>query len=113
MIQKLINSYDAQGNIVSCETYDSEGNFAFREQKTYNHLGLVLTEKDRTGKEILYAYDLCGNRTGMYQPEKTTLFYYDLRDQLTHVDEVAAGLQLSSFNKYDLLGKKNLFYRFL
>ena len=35
LIKKLVNTYDAQSNLLSCDTYDANGEYAFTEKRTY------------------------------------------------------------------------------
>lgn len=106
LVQKQVKTYDAQANLLTCETYDSNGNFAYREQSTYNHLGQLLSETNRAGKKIYYTYDLCGNCLCILNGEKTTLNQYDLQNRLIQTTIIACDIELSSFNTYDLMGRK-------
>lgn len=106
LVQKWVKSYDAQANLLACETYDSNGNFAYREQRTYNHLGQLLSETNPAGKEIHYTYDLCGNRKEVLNGAKTTLYQYDLCNRLIQTTEIAADIQLTSSCTYDVMGRK-------
>jgi len=105
LIQKFVNSYDSQGNLISSETYDGNGQFVCREEKIYNDLGLLLTTVGRCRKTVHYTYDASGNRTGLSEGERTTLYRYDVRNRLTEVEEMAGSLRFSSFHRYDRLGR--------
>lgn len=63
LVKKLVNTYDAQSNLLSCDTYDANDEYAFTEKRTYNSLGQIASQIDAMGREVCYTYDRIGNKT--------------------------------------------------
>lgn len=108
LIKKLVNIYDDQSNLLSCTTYDANGQYAFAEKKSYNVLGQVISEIDATGKELLYSYDDLGNQISLSIPSagKFIETTYDFQNQPIQMSETnAEGLFITS-NIFDLLNRK-------
>jgi YD repeat-containing protein len=108
LIKKYINTCDWQGHLVSCETYGSDEQYAFTTSKTYNHLGLVTSETDASGGQIIYDYNNCGNRitTSFPHLNKTITYVYDYRNQPIQIIESVEDRQQITSHIFDVLGRK-------
>lgn len=107
-IKKLVNVYSLQGDLLSCATYDSDGNFAYSRSKTYNHLGQVTSETDPKGREVSYSYDCIGNQVLVSIPheQKTIETRYDFRSNPVETIETAGELRAISQYGYDSLDRQ-------
>ncbi len=68
LIKKLVNTYDAQSNLLSCDTYDANGEYTFTEKRTYTPIGKISSQTDAVGREVLYTYDGIGNEISRFIP---------------------------------------------
>lgn len=107
-VKKLVNTYAPQGQLLSSETYDADGNYASTFTKTYNCLGLVTSEIAVNGKQQIYSYDAVGNLTSTFIPDlnKETLYHYDYRNQPIQIIESAENRQFMTQHVYDILERK-------
>ncbi len=107
-IKKLINTYSPQGDLLSCVTYDTDGNYAFTVSKTYNHLGQVTSETDPEGKTVSYSYDKIGNQilVSISHEQKTIETKYDFRNNPIQITETAGHLRAIQKYSYDALDRK-------
>ncbi|WP_042282548.1 RHS repeat-associated core domain-containing protein [Candidatus Protochlamydia sp. R18] len=108
LINKLVNVYDDQSNLLSCTTYDANGQYAFTEKRTYNAIGQVLLQIDAVGKESGFGYDGIGNRISVSIPQdgKHITITFDFHNQPTQITEITAEGQFTISNTYDSLGRK-------
>lgn len=108
LIRKLVNVYDSLGNLLSCSTYDANGEYAFSEQRNYNELGKVSSETDAIGKETNYKYDAIGNQKSVFIPKEHHFVgvTYDYKDQPINVTEINLEGTFVTNNVYDILGRK-------
>ncbi len=83
LVRKQVNTYDDQSNLLSCSTYDANDQYAFTEKRTYNAIGQVTSQIDRTGKETSYTYDGVGNQISVSIPQENRFMTvtYDLHNQ--------------------------------
>ncbi len=108
LIKKLVNAYDAQSNLLSCDTYDANDEYAFTEKRTYTHLGKVASQTDAMGREILYTYDNIGNEVSRFIPHENKLINttYDFHNLPIQINESNRDEIITLFNTYDVLGRK-------
>lgn len=107
LVKRLVNTFNPQGNLLCCETYDAKGEYAYSESKNYNCLGLPITELNRLGQQIIHTYDDCGRKMSTTIPheEKELHYTYDFRDQLIKTVENIGNLTFVTRNTFDLLGR--------
>lgn len=106
LINKTVNRFDLQGNIVSQEVYDANGEYCYSIKKEYEK-GLVVFETDPLGNETHYTYDENLNlKSEKYSPTGKSIEYrYDLRNRLIKTTENdKAGNQFSTEIVYDPAG---------
>ena len=108
LLKRLVNVYDEQSNLLSCSTYDANGQYAFTEQRTYNALGLVTSQIDGAGRETSYEYDGLGNQTLVSIPHESRFIItnYDFQNQPIQITEITGEGQFITRNTYDILGRK-------
>jgi len=108
LIKKFVNTYDSQSNLLSCTTYDANGQYAFTESRTYNTVGQVISQIDAAGRESLFGYDGVGNQisTSIPQDGKYITTTFDFHNQPILITEITAENQFSIINIYDSLGRK-------
>ena len=108
LISKLVNAYDDQSNLLSCTTYDANGQYAFTEKRTYNAIGQVLSQIDAVGRESSFSYDGVGNRisASISQEGKYITTTFDFHNQPTEIIEITAEGQFTISNTYDSVGRK-------
>jgi RHS repeat-associated protein len=108
LVNRFINTYDAQSNLLSCSTYDANGQYAFAEKRTYSAIGKIVSQTDAMGREEIYGYDEIGNQTSHFIPHENKLIstIYDFHNQSVQITEVNADEEYSLYNSYDILGRK-------
>ena len=108
LAKKLVNQYSPQGHLLSCDTYDANGSYAYTTSKTYNSFGQVTSETDPEGKQTFFTYDPCSNQTGIFFSylDNTIEKSYDFKNRLIETIETAGGIQASEKHSYDALGRK-------
>lgn len=108
LIKKLVNTYDSQSNLLSCDTYDSNDEYAFTEKRTYNSLGQIASQTDATGREVLYTYDEVGNEISRIMPfeNKSISTIYDFHNKPVQFVENNSEESITTYNAYDVLGRK-------
>jgi len=108
VFKRCCNTYDASGYLLRSDTYDTEGAFAYAEQKNYNSLGQPILEINRFGQETRYTYDELGNLTSAITPHENKEFQYayDHRNQLVSCIQVTQEGELRLTCAYDVLGQK-------
>lgn len=108
LIKKLVNTYDSQSNLLSCDTYDANGEYAFTEKRTYTYLGQIASQTDAIGREILYTYDGVGNEISCVMPteNRSISTTYDLHNKPTQIVESTSDESINLYNHYDALGRK-------
>ncbi len=108
LLKKLVNHYDDQSNLLSCCTYDANGQYAFTEKRSYNCIGLVTSQIDITGKEVNYTYDGVGNQLSLSIPQDNIIIntIYDFHNRPTVVTKKTADDYYTVGNRYDSLGRK-------
>lgn len=106
LVKKLVNSFDAQGHLLYCDTYDSTGTFAYREERAYQALGEPSYEIDRAGKRIDYTYDTEGRKRSASFLGKHVLYTYNQEGLLIEEKEISDGQERTSFYDYDKEGRK-------
>lgn len=108
LIRKLFNTYDAQSNLISCDTYDANGEYAFTEKRTYTHLGQIASQTDAVGKEVLYTYDGMGNEVFRFMPleNRSISTSYDFHNLPVQIIENNSDESITLYNTYDVLGRK-------
>jgi RHS repeat-associated protein len=107
LVKKLVNTFDAQGNLLCCDTYDAEGVYAYSESKEYNYLNLITAESNRLGQQVIHTYDANGRKISSRIPhaDKEISNTYDFRNQLVETVERVGNLVFVTKNGYDLLGR--------
>ncbi len=108
LINKLVNVYDNQSNLLSCSTYDADGQYAFTEKKTYNSIGQVISQVDAVGRESNFSYDEIGNRifASISQDGRCNTTTFNFHNQPIEIIEVNAEGQFTISNDYDSFGRK-------
>ncbi len=108
LIKKLVNTYDAQSNLLSCDTYDANDEYAFTEKKTYTPIGKIASQRDAVGREVFYTYDRIGNETSRYMPleNRSIITTYDFHNLPIQIVENNSDESITLYNHYDLLGRK-------
>lgn len=106
LIRRSINTYDDRSNLLSSATYDANGDYVFNESRSYNSIGQVVKEVDRTGREVHYGYDGVGNRVSTSDEKRSILAHYDLRNRLIEVVEVNGEGRFKESYLYDGLDRK-------
>lgn len=108
LIKKLVNAYDAQSNLLSCDTYDANNEYAFTEEKTYTHLGQIASQRDAMGNEILYTYDGVGNEITRFIPleNRSINTTYDFYNRPIQSVENNSEEPITLYSQYDALGRK-------
>jgi RHS repeat-associated protein len=108
LIKKLVNSYDEQGYLLSCSTYDANNQYACMEKRTYNSIGQVIARTDAAGRKSSFTYDSLGNQISVFIPheDKYVTTLYDLHNQPIKITETVAGKEFIVRNSYDSLGRK-------
>lgn len=104
---KHINIFDPQGNLLSCETYDANDQFAYKEEKTYLK-GRLNSETNPFGHVTSYTYDDYGNPKTITtsSDNKVIQYNYNFRDQPTIILETIGDFKLLKENKYDDVARK-------
>lgn len=108
LIKKFVNVYDSQSNLLSCSSYDANDQYAFMEERTYNHLGRITSETDAKGRNTEYSYDEIGNQVSIHTPaeSKVILTSFDYHNQPVEVIETNNEDRFATYNLYDLAGRK-------
>lgn len=108
LIKKLVNTYDAGSNLLSCDTYDANGDYAFTEKRTYTHLGQIASQTDAVGKEVLYTYDGIGNEISRFVPHENRSISkaFDFHNLPIQIVENNSDESITLYNTYDVLGRK-------
>lgn len=108
LIKKLVNTYDAQSNLISCDTYDANGEYAFTEKRTYTPIGKIASQTDAVGKEVLYTYDGAGNEISRFMPleNRSISTTYDFHNLPVQIIENNSDESITLYNIYDVLGRK-------
>jgi len=107
-IKKLVNTYDTQSNLLSCETYDANGEYAFTEKRTYTPIGKVASQTDAVGREVLYTYDGAGNEISRFMSyeNRSISTTYDFHNLPIQIIENNSDESITLNNTYDILGRK-------
>lgn len=107
-VKKLVNTYDSQSNLISCDTYDTNGEYAFTEKRTYTPLGQIASQTDAVGRETIYTYDGIGNEISRFLPyeNKSISTSYDFHNKPIQIVEVNPEESIKIYNTYDVLGRK-------
>ncbi|MBS0626440.1 MAG: hypothetical protein JSS32_10360, partial [Verrucomicrobia bacterium] len=108
LLKKIVNQFDAHGNISSQFIYDANGSYCYTLNKGYEH-GLLVFETDPLGNKTHYSYDANQNlilkthsNTGI-----STEYDYDLRNNLTYtLEKDLAGNRFETQVTYDPAGRK-------
>ena len=111
LLQKTVNRYASDGNIIQQDVYDSHGNFAYSKSWTYNPMGKITSETDALGQTTIYDYDANGNCIfkKVVNLDFHISFVYDFSNRLIREDEVYDdGVCLSKTFSYDTRGNKVL-----
>ena len=108
LVKKISCTYDEQSNLLSCRTFDANGEYAFTEEKAYNCHGQIISEIDRSGRETLYTYDELGNQTSKHILCENRLIEtnYNFKNLPTHIKETTPDDTSSIYFSYDTLGRK-------
>lgn len=108
LIRKLVNTYDAQSNLLSCDTYDANGEYAFTEKRTYTLTGKIASQTDAVGREVLYTYDGVGNEISrcMSLENRSISTTYDFHNLPIQIVEDNSDESITLYNDYDILGRK-------
>lgn len=108
LIQKLVNTYDPQSHLLSCDTYDANSEYAFTEKRTYTSTGQIASQTDAVGNEILYTYDGLGNEISRFMPfeNRTISTSYDFHNKPVLIVETNSEESITLYNVYDVLGRK-------
>lgn len=108
LIKKLVNTYDSQSNLLSCDTYDANDKYAFTEKRTYTLFGQIASQTDALGRETIYTYDGVGNEIFRFQPyeNKSITTSYDFHNKPIQIVENNSDESITLYNTYDVLGRK-------
>ncbi len=108
LIKKLVQTYDAQSHLLSCDTYDAKGEYAFTEKRTYTSIGQIASERDAIGREVFYTYDGLGNEISREQPDekRSVRTLYDFHNLPVQIVEKNADETVTLYHSYDILGRK-------
>lgn len=108
LIKKLVNTYDSQSNLLSCDTYDANGEYAFTEKRTYTPIGQIASQTDAVGKEVLFTYDGAGNEISRFMPyeNKSISTTYNFHNKPVQIVESNSEESITIYNAYDVLGRK-------
>lgn len=106
LVKKVVNTYDEHSNLISSETYDADGIYAFTEKKAYNSLGQIISEIDPLEREIRYHYDYIGNPIAISCQDELIKNTYDLRNRLIETVTITAEGERILQSSYDSLGRK-------
>ena len=108
IIKKLINTYDAQSNLLSCDTYDANGEYAFTEKRTYTSIGKIASQTDAVGREVLYTYDGMGNEISRFilLENRSISKTFDFHNLPIQIVEKSSDESITLYNTYDVLGRK-------
>jgi RHS repeat-associated protein len=108
LIKKLVNTYDPQSNLLSCDTYDANGEYAFTEKRTYTPIGKIASQTDAVGREVLYTYDGIGNEISRSIPleNRSISTTYDFHNLPIQIVENNSDESITLYNSYDVLGRK-------
>jgi YD repeat-containing protein len=111
LIKKFVNTYDTQSHLISCDTYDANGEYAFTERRTYTYLGQIASQIDAVGRETSYTYDGVGNEISrfIFQENKTISTSYDFHNKPIEIAEKSFDDSIVLYNTYDVLGRKTAF----
>ena len=105
LLKKRHLIHDSLGNIAREEIYDSEENFVYAIEKTYNERGDILTETNRLGQIATYTYDQKGRKTSETNFSKRVrqTHRYDARGRrIQTLKEGDDGKSYTTSLKYDL-----------
>jgi YD repeat-containing protein len=108
LVKKVVNTYDSQSNLLSCDTYDANGEYAFTEKRTYTPIGQIASQIDAVGREILYTYDEVGNEIFRFMPyeNQSITTTYDFHHKPVQIIESNSEESITIYNAYDVLGRK-------
>lgn len=108
LVSKFYNTFDAQGKLLCSQTYDSNDQYAFCEQKSYDPFGYLFSETNFLGQQTFYTYDDYGNRRSILTSHDNKLihFTYNFRNQLTETVDVVDDLEFTTKSILDLKGRK-------
>lgn len=108
LVKKIINTFDLEGKLLRCDTYDGTNQLLFSEEKAYNEFGLVISETDIQGNQNYYTYDNRGNLTSKIssRDNKITSHTYDFRNYPIKTVEVVGDHTFVTENTYDHKGRK-------
>ncbi|MBM3191393.1 MAG: RHS repeat protein, partial [Chlamydiae bacterium] len=108
LFKKVVNRFDAEGNVVAQAVYDANGKLAYTLTKGYVN-GLLTFETDPVGHKTQYSYD--GNHNRIYETFSHTggaiEYGYDLQNRLVCTTEKdKAGNLFKTQLSYDTAGNK-------
>ncbi|MDR2539352.1 MAG: hypothetical protein LBC45_01855 [Chlamydiales bacterium] len=108
LLKRMVNHFDAQGNIHAQDIYDANEEHRYVLKKIYE-AGLLKVESDPAGNEVTYSYD--GNHnliTEVHSRTGTSFEYgYDLKNRLIYTAEKdAKGNVFETHTSYDPSGYK-------
>jgi RHS repeat-associated protein len=106
LVKRLDNTFDDQSHQLTTTTYDSNNQYAFMEQRSYDSVGHLLTESDVVGNVAVYTYDGLGNQTSLTIENTVIETDYDFNNQPIQVVKTNQEGQSISKNCYDVLGRK-------
>lgn len=106
LLKKYINTYDEQSNLLSCDTYDANGQYLFTEKRTYNAIGQITSQTDAIGRQSFYTYDQVGNQISYTHQNAQINTLYDFHNKPIQITEIYPEEQFSLYNSYDSLGRK-------
>lgn len=108
LVKRLENQFDNRGNLLSCSTFDANGEFIYIESKEYNEFGKVLSETDRLGNVTSYKYDDLGNQIEQHflVENRYLTTTYDFHNNPIYIQEVMKDGQWTLSNVYDAKDRK-------
>lgn len=106
--RKTFNIFDSQGKLIRSDFYDANNQYSSSVEKTYNHLGLIVSETDRLGHHNFYTYDNYGNVASIStsKDKKIIQHFYDYKNQLIKTIETNGEQEFVTENSYDIRGRK-------
>ena len=107
LVQTIKQSFDADGNIIKRELYDTEGEKAKTEEFAFDVHGNCIRQVNALGEATHYRFDANDNCIQIEAPGLVTTFAYDLANQPVSTKECYSdGATLTTRQVFDELGNQ-------